>query len=451
MDRGGKPQLPRAKVTVPDEHADPQGFAGILGFLMLASALIFATAAAASAVIGVQETSQLAPEDIRPGSLVVDGAVVRTTGESIALEFESSWGTFTYRVERTSGYPRQAIEASQLEPSFSALLSGPTRNVRLNGVIDSVEASGSVLGGIFEFSDERARLRLTLENRVAKQGLPIPNLRSIPYGPHWRQTIDVYSKERGGTQPLLVYIHGGGWVGGDKSHVGRIDVPRYLQAGIAVASVNYRRITDAAAFGVYPPVQGPMHDVARAIQVLRHRAAALGVDKTRIAVSGASAGGCTALWVAFMDEIARPESGDEIARESTRVSCAAVYAAQTSLDPHQLRQWVPDIAYGGHAFGFLPRDDKPQSFQRFWASRSRLQREIERYSPFGLVSGDDPAVLLLYGEEHDATHSPAMGAALKERMDRLGVPCQLGVLSRSEINDALAAFVISELTKEPAR
>ena len=51
--------------------------------------------------------------------------------------------------------------------------------------------------------------------------------------------------------------------------------------------------------------------------------------------------------------MADPKSKDPIARESTRLWCAAVMGAQTSLDPKELKEWTPNSRYGGHAFGFM--------------------------------------------------------------------------------------------------
>jgi carboxylesterase type B len=132
--------------------------------------------------------------------------------------------------------------------------------------------------------------------------------------------------------PLLVYIHGGGWQGGDRS-VARSMILPALEAGISVASVEYRTIKDSTADGLVPPVKGPMLDCARALQFCRSKAKEWNLDKTKVALSGGSAGACTSLWLAFHDEMADPNSPDPIARESTRVLCAAVSGAQTTLDP----------------------------------------------------------------------------------------------------------------------
>jgi carboxylesterase type B len=48
------------------------------------------------------------------------------------------------------------------------------------------------------------------------------------------------------TQPLVIYIHGGGFIKGDKSkYYSSEDLVRFLDAGVSVATINYRFMTDA--------------------------------------------------------------------------------------------------------------------------------------------------------------------------------------------------------------
>lgn len=265
-----------------------------------------------------------------------------------------------------------------------------------------------------------------------KYELPVPPDENVAYGPHRMQVIYFWRARSDRPTPLLFYIHGGGWNGGDRSVVRNMLVPA-LQAGISVASVEYRTIRDATTDGVIPPVRAPMLDCARALQFCRSKAAEWNLDKTRIAAAGGSAGACTSLWLAFHDDLADPLSPDSVARESTRVTCAAVEGAQTSLDPHQMRAWIPNITYGAHAFGIAAdASRKLSSFQVFHESRERILPWIREYSPYELVNRGDPPVGLYYNAppnlgqpEKDPTHSANFGVKLKERCDADGVPCEL--------------------------
>jgi acetyl esterase/lipase len=165
-------------------------------------------------------------------------------------------------------------------------------------------------------------------------------------------------------------------------------------------------------------------DAARALQTLRSKAAEWNLDKQRVGATGGSAGACSSLWLAFHDDLANPKSDDPIARESTRLYCAAVTGAQTSLDPKELREWMPNYGYGAHAFGLA-------SFQALYDQREKVLPWIKEYSPLEHVSKGDPPIFLDYpsqkvppvvGEKQtDPTHSAVMGLKLAEKLKSVNV------------------------------
>jgi Tol biopolymer transport system component/acetyl esterase/lipase len=265
-----------------------------------------------------------------------------------------------------------------------------------------------------------------------KAARPSPTRADVPYGDHPRQVLDFYKAESTTPTPLVVFIHGGGWVNGDKSGVGSANVPRLLKEGVSVAAINYRFVTQAQEAGVKPPVKWPLEDAARAVQFLRSKADEWNLDKTRVGATGGSAGACSSLWLAFHDDLARPDSPDPVARESTRLTCAAVLGAQTSLDPKQLRLWMPNMRYGGHAFGFRKpgQTGRDAEFQAFYDHREEVLPWIREYSPYEHAGPGDPPVFLDYpaqdkpaviGEDQrDPTHSAVMGLTLLEKLRESG-------------------------------
>jgi len=251
---------------------------------------------------------------------------------------------------------------------------------------------------------------------------PKPTLADVPYGKHPKQVMDFWRAESAQPTPLLFYIHGGGWTAGSKNFV---YVAPYLKAGISVVSIEYRFIGEALAEGIKPPVYAPLHDAARALQFVRSKAAEWNIDKRRIGASGGSAGACSSLWLAFHPDMADPKSADPVARESTRLLCAAVNGPQTSLDPKQMREWMPNSRYGGHAFGF-------RSFQEFFDGREKILPWIKEYSPYELVTSDDPPVYCFFGAapamgqvQKDPTHSANFGVKLQEKCRSVGVTCDV--------------------------
>lgn len=280
-----------------------------------------------------------------------------------------------------------------------------------------------------------------------------PTFTGVPYGNHFRQTMDVWLAKLSKPAPLVFYVHGGGWGAQDKTDIHQhLNVRGLLDAGISVASINYRFLADANAAKVTPPLQWPLQDAARALQHLRSKAAEWNLDKTRIAASGVSAGGCSSLWLAMHDDMADPRSRDPVARESTRVMFTATKAPQPSLDPKRLVEWIPNSNYGGHAFGY-PGKTRPESFAPFLANREMHLADIRLYSPIEHASADDPPAFVICPKQDkppvkgepqtDPSHSAVLGLMLKESLGALGVKCELryqndGLPGEASLQDALA-------------
>jgi acetyl esterase/lipase len=261
--------------------------------------------------------------------------------------------------------------------------------------------------------------------RILAASKPRPNFANLAYGPYDRNRFDLWRAPTpvGGSsaQPLVVFFHGGGFIGGDKSSVPTRLVGRCLAEGIAVASVNYRLSTQA-------PFPAPMLDGARAIQFLRLKASEFGIDPKRIAACGNSAGAGIALWAGFHDDLADPENSDPVLRQSSRLSCLGVVGAQTSYDPRFIKQTIGGRAHEHVAlkslFGIKSQAD---------AESNQMHVLYEDASPINHVSVDDPPVILFYSEPDaplpvDAVpgqgiHHPRFGAALKAKLSPIGVKC----------------------------
>ena len=253
-----------------------------------------------------------------------------------------------------------------------------------------------------------------------------PTQANVHYGAHDRQVLDFYQAKSDTPTPVVLTIHGGGWVNGNKDGY-RNSAKRYLDAGISVVAINYRMVPEATEKKVEPPVKWPLEDAARALQFVRSKAKEWNLDKTRIGATGGSAGGCSSLWLAFHDDLADPKSADPVARESTRLYCAAVNGAQTTLDPQVLREWMPNYRYGGHAFAVRTAKERDGAFQAFFEQREKLLPWIREYSPLTHVTPDDPPIFLEYpsqkkppvkGEnQDDPTHSALLGMILMEKLE----------------------------------
>ncbi len=283
-----------------------------------------------------------------------------------------------------------------------------------------------------------------------------PTAKDLPYGTHPRQVLDFWQAKSTTPTPVVFFIHGGGWNNGDKSSAVRtLDLPKLLDSGISVVTINYRLVPQAYEAGIEPPVKWPLSDAARALQFVRSKASEWNLDKARIGACGGSAGACSSLWLAMHDDMATPDSKDPIERESTRLWCAVVSGAQTSLDPAETSAWIPNMEYGGHAYGFREAGQaRPAEFKKFLAGREKVLPWLKEYSPASHASKDDPTIVLFYGQKEpaqkgdtqkDPTHSILLGKLLKEKLDPLGVKCV--VTSPGEPDPSFTSITDSLITE----
>jgi acetyl esterase len=269
--------------------------------------------------------------------------------------------------------------------------------------------------------EQRTRLRGRGRPGSRQPGLP-PTHRDVKYGPYDRNVMDVWLAKSDKPTPVLVSIHGGGFRGGNKSVSGAL-LSRCLDSGISVVAITYRLSDQAIA-----PAQ--FLDSARAIQFIRHQAKQWNLDPTRMAATGGSAGAGISLWLGFHDDLADPDNEDPVLRESTRLTCMAVYNGQTSYDPRFIRELFPGTdTYKEPALAQLfdvdlsKLDDLPQEKYRLFEEVSALPH----------LTKDDVPVVLFYASEMDTPitsqgigiHHPRFGKALKEKMDQLGIECHV--------------------------
>ncbi len=288
---------------------------------------------------------------------------------------------------------------------------------------------------------------------------PNPTVADFVYGQDSeRQKFDFWQATSDKPTPLVLLIHGGGWVNGDKSGFGAGSIQPFLDAGISVASLNYRFIAQAMDQKVEPPVKACLHDAARALQTIRSKAKEWNLEPKRVGATGGSAGACTSLWLALHDDLVDPASSDPIARQSSRLWCAAVNGAQTSLDPKELREWIPNAIYGGHAFGFAAKGrTRPQEFELLIANREKFLPWIKEYSPIELVTPDDPPIYLDYPnqktppavgqQEADPTHSAMYGVKIAEKLNSAGVEVVVSYPGHQDAKyGSITKFLIEKLS-----
>ncbi len=283
----------------------------------------------------------------------------------------------------------------------------------------------------------------------AEQRRISPSQSDLKYGPHRRNVMDLWLADSDEPTPVLVSIHGGGFRGGNKSVEPGL-LRACLDAGISVVAITYRLSDEAIA-------PAPFLDSARAVQFIRHNAKAWNLDPTRIAATGSSAGAGISLWLGFHHDLADPSNDDPVLRESTRLTCVAVYNGQTSYDPRFIRDLFPEHdTYRNPALSQLFGIDFDE-LDQLPEEKYRLFREV---SAIPHLSKDDVPVLLTYASDFDTKitnqsigiHHPRFGKVLKEKMDQLGIDCTIetGVERGSKRNTQLVMAFLNKYFARPS-
>jgi len=280
-----------------------------------------------------------------------------------------------------------------------------------------------------------------------------PDRKDIAYGPHERNVMDLYSAPGPGPHPLLLYIHGGGFMNGDKERINKRLFTESLQRGISVISISYRLSQHA----IYP---APFHDSRYALQYIRHHASEFNIDPTRIAAAGSSAGAGISSWLAFRPDMADPKNDDPVLRESTRLTCIVTTEGQTTYDPRFISRVIGGNAHTHRALAQLfgvSRDVWPEM------DEAAIQR-VEDGAAINFLTKDAPPVFAIYKRENRpptdeddpnfGIHHPRFGFDLKTKMDALGLECTIHNDPKIEndpeaqrVAQALAADFLAEKLK----
>jgi hypothetical protein len=188
--------------------------------------------------------------------------------------------------------------------------------------------------------------------------------------------------------------------------------------------VNYRFSSDA-------PFPAPMLDGARAVQFVRSKAREWNINPDKVALSGSSAGGTMALWIALHDDLADVAGNDPVAKFSTRVSGVVGYGAPASMQPEYILKHAGSKNIGGGIVQLFGLESKEA------LAAPRVMKRIEEASPISHLSKDDPSLWLTYhGKPEEAPfpaeapqkvwiHHVCLGLPLKKACDGLDLECHV--------------------------
>jgi acetyl esterase/lipase len=245
-------------------------------------------------------------------------------------------------------------------------------------------------------------------------------------------TLDLYQPARGpAALPLVVFVHGGGWNGGDTRHAASFpDFPRVLAAlaakGYVVASVSYRLSGEAR----FP---GAVQDIKAAIRWLCGQSREFNIDVTRVAVWGDAAGGQLAALVGVTCGVApfEPESARKDIGElpSDCVQAVIDWGGATDLEslggdnPAGIQEAAKNTAPG---FSPPPTSDAGDFLGCEPARCPPMLAHLA--SPLGFISATSPAFLIQHGEA-DTEVSSRQAQKLYDALAKADVPAELTIYS----------------------
>lgn len=264
----------------------------------------------------------------------------------------------------------------------------------------------------------RQAARQALNASGEKLACPDPTFEDVSYGPHERNLLDFWQAESDTPTPLVVFIHGGGFVNGSKNGIrgNPRAIIRCLENGVSFASISYPyRSNDYSLLSV-------LHDTARAIQFLKSKAGEWNLDKERFASYGGSAGAGSSLWIGYRPDLANPDNADPVLRESSRL---AVIGANNCQCTYDIAQWPKII---GEYPGTPPEAATVGMAAAEGADAPEAQRERSELDMLGMLTPDDPPTFLYSAQPNvppanrgHYVHHPKHAIAVKEKCDRLGI------------------------------
>lgn len=218
----------------------------------------------------------------------------------------------------------------------------------------------------------------------------------LAYDSFDRTRVDLFVPEGEGPFPVFAWIHGGGFVGGEKEALyenGADYIQGFIDSGAAFANIEYR-LLDAGGGG-FLCMQDSMHG----LQFLRLHSDELKLDPTNIAAGGVSAGAGTATWLATHDDMADPSAEDPLLQQSTRVVAASARETQATYD---LVRWIDDVfSEYGITLDLAVLLGVDQTLLDFYVMESIDELEEEPVlslradmDMMGLASADDPPLWL---------------------------------------------------------
>lgn len=236
--------------------------------------------------------------------------------------------------------------------------------------------------------------------------------RDLRYGQGERCTFDLILPSQGTPSSVMLFIHGGSWVSGEKEDMA-YEAYRYAKQGYATATMNYVRLNDSLDYPSaysYPSFNAMMEQISMAIAAIKREGELRGCNFTRMAIGGYSAGGHLAMLYATRHA---SESAIPISFQISWVGPADMpllfpvdaLAADTATLSAEQQQQLSEFMLRTTGVDF---DGEP--------TVDGVLRTLRESSPVSHISETTPPAILAYGGEDglvDKQHGERMAAELE--------------------------------------
>lgn len=238
-------------------------------------------------------------------------------------------------------------------------------------------------------------ISLNAQNTDFLTGFDCKILLNEKYGKAEREAFDIILPASGKPTALIIFIHGGGFVFGDKNDAyeyGKEDIKYYLERGIAFATLNYQFFKKDDSIGV----GRCLNDVKTALQYIRHNAKKYNIDKELIGCYGISAGAGSSLYLAFHDDMAL-KNDTTLLGESTRIKCAGAIATQATYDLFRWMDYIPHLKFvvslrKKQFYNAMANFYGYPNYQSFKPMEDSIPRQFDMLK---MISEDDPPIYII--------------------------------------------------------
>lgn len=226
--------------------------------------------------------------------------------------------------------------------------------------------------------------------------------------------VDIFSPEKDtvSQRPLLLYVHGGGFSGGERDHPNHIRFCKNLaKKGYVTATMSYTLVMKGKSFSCDRPAPEKIEtflltarDISRATKFFIDNAAKYGIDTEKIVILGSSAGAEAVLHAAYWKETRKDKDGIILPDDFKYGGVVSMAGAITNLEWINAESAIPTFLYHGTCDNLVPYGSAPHHY----------------------CDVSDPGYLVLHG-----------GYSIAEKLRSLGKPYTLvtGCYGRHEWND----------------